>query len=280
MSGTAAVVKMPRSSGPKKIELTPELAAQLLERNKMNRPLSDAHVARIASQIKTGKWRYNGDTIKISDSEDVLDGQHRLWAVIEAKKPVETLIVYGIERDAFATVDTLRKPRSGGDVVALSGAPRYRNVIAGALSWLIRWQRNCLEDYKAPQHRVENSDIEAAFANHPGIVRAVERAMALRGLANPSVMAFVYYVTVNRDADLAERMMATLENPAGVGINDPYFRLRAYFTAEHHRRKEPLTTIALAFKSTNAAWRGQKLQVLAWKSQGKNPEAFPTLEVK
>lgn len=279
MSGAATVLKMPRNTEPKKILLTPELATELLERNRMNRPLSDSHVARIAGQIKVGRWRFNGDTIKISDTQDVLDGQHRLWAVIEAKKPVETLIVYGIERDAFATVDTLRKPRSGGDVIALAGTPRYRNVIAGALQWLIRWQKSCLEDFKAPQHRVENADIEHAFANHPAIVRAVERAMALRGLANPSVMAFIYYVMVNRNSDLAERMMATLENPAGVGVNDPFFRFRSYFTADHHRRKEPLMTIALAFKAANAAARGQKLQALSWKSQGKSPEAFPTLDV-
>src|SRR5215471_7565954 len=94
------------------IILSPERAAELLEHNSYNRPLSQPHVERIARQIRDGKWKFNGDTIKISTNGDVLDGQHRLWAVLEAKKAIETVIVYGIERDAFATIDTIRKHRS------------------------------------------------------------------------------------------------------------------------------------------------------------------------
>jgi len=176
-------------------------------------------------------------------------------------------------------VDTLRKPRSGGDVIALAGITRHRNQISEALKWLLRWQSGKLEEFKAPKNRIENSDVEAAFAENPAMVRAVERAMPLRSLGTPSIIAFLYFVIVNRNSELAERMMATLEDPAGIGVNDPFFRLRTYFTADHHKRKEPLMTIALAFKAANAAHEGRKLQALAWRSQGKSPEEFPRLQI-
>ena len=60
------------------ITLTPEMATELLELNKHNRPLSDGHVRRIAAQIQEGKWKFNGDTIKIAVDHSVLDGQHRV----------------------------------------------------------------------------------------------------------------------------------------------------------------------------------------------------------
>jgi hypothetical protein len=265
---------------PEIITLTPTLAAELLEHNTLNRPLSQPHVERIAKQILDGKWRFNGDTIKVAETGDVLDGQHRLWAVIEAKKPVDTILVRNIEREAFATIDTLRKPRSGSDVLALNGATHYRATAAAALQWLVRWQRNAIEDYKAPQFRVENSDIEAAYAAHPGIIRAVERAHQVRNVGNPSIIGFFYYVLTNRNPDLAERMMTTLENPAGVAVTDPFFRLRAYFLSDHHKRKEPIVSIANMIKATNAAHRGQKIQVLNWKHQGEKREMFPDLSVK
>lgn len=278
MSG-ATVTKMPRKTEPRRITLTPEMATQLLESNAMNRPLSDTHVQRIAGQIRAGKWRFNGDTIKVAEGGDVLDGQHRLWAVIESKTPVETCIIYGIERDAFATVDTLRKPRSGSDILALCGATRDRQTIAMGLTWMLRWQRGVLESYKAPQNRIENSDVEDAFRSHPGIVRAAERARHIRTLANPGIMTFLYYIMVNRNMELAERMMNTLEDPAGVRVSDPFYRLRSYFTADHHRRKEPLVTIALAIKAANAAKIDKKVEVLNWKHQGERVEAFPTLDI-
>lgn len=277
----ATVTKLPRKSNnaPEIITLTPELATSLLEHNNLNRPLNDQHMQRIARQITDGKWKFNGDTIKVAETGDVLDGQHRLWAVIESKQSVETILVRGIARDAFATIDTLRKPRSGSDILALNGATRHRNYAASALQWLIRWQRGCIEDYRAPQNRVENSDVEESFKHNPGILRAVERSAGLRSLANPSIMGFFYYALTNRDAELAERLMVTLESPAGVGVNDPFFRLRAYFLADHHKLKSPIVTIALCIKAANAAHSNQKVQVLSWKNQGNTPEKFPKLAV-
>ena len=283
----ATVAKLPRKAKtplPSQdalqiVTVTPEMAVQILERNELNRPLNDQHVHRIARQITEGKWKFNGDTIKISSNHSVVDGQHRLWAIIEAKQAVDTIIVTGIERDAFATIDTLRKPRSGSDVIALAGTLKYRNMIAAALGWLIRYQRGVLQTYNQPQNKVENSDIEAAFKEHPGIVRAVERCMPLRGLANPGIVAFTYYVALDRNGLLAEKLVDTLIDPAGVSINDPLFRLRSYFTSDHHKRKEAVMSIALMFKALNAARAGRKVSALSWKNQGRNPEAFPKLEV-
>lgn len=261
------------------VTLSPEMATELLEHNTLNRPLNQQHVQRIARQISEDKWRFNGDTIKVSKGGDVLDGQHRLWAVLEAKKPIETVLVRGIEREAFATIDTIRKTRNGGDTLALCGATRYRNITSEALKWLLRWQRGILEDYRAPQNRIENSDVETAFGSNPQMVRAVERATKLRSLGNPSLIGFIYYILSNRDEELAERMMMTLEDPASIGVNDPFFRLRTYFTSNRRQRKEPLVTIALSIKAANAAAANQKVQVLNWKNQGERVEEFPKLKI-
>jgi hypothetical protein len=263
---------------PKVTMIAPEDAMQMLEMNGANRPLNDQHVKRIARQIADGKWRFNGDTIKIAVTNDILDGQHRLWAIIEAKTAVETIVVRGIEADAFATIDTLRKPRSGSDVLALLGASRQRSTISVALQWLTRWQRKCLETYRAPQNRIENSDIEQAYRDNPGIVRATEAATRLRGLANPGLIAFFYFVLTNRNPDLAERMIHVLENPAGVGINDPFFRLRSYFTSDK-ARKEPLTTIVYMIKAANAAYENRDIKTLNWRNQGSFAEPIPELNV-
>lgn len=257
--------------------ITPAMAMEMLERNKLNRPLNDQHVHRLARQIIEGKWKYNGDTVKFSHDKDILDGQHRLWACIEAQMPIESIIVYDIESDAFATIDTMRKPRSGSDVLSLMGVSHHRSTISTALQWLIRWQRKVLETYMAPINRIENSDIEQAWRDNPGMARAAERASKLRGLASPGMLAFFYFVLTNRNPDLAERMLHTLENPAGVSVNDPFFRLRAYLS--QGIRKEPLTTIAYMIKAANAAHAGREMRVINWRNQGSNAEDFPKLDV-
>lgn len=261
------------------IMLAPEDAMRLLEHNTLNRPLSQTHVTRIADQIATGRWKFNGDSIKIAKTGDVLDGQHRLWAIIESKRAVETVVVKGIEKDAFSTIDTIRKSRSGSDTLTLLGAKRHRGAIAGALTWLMRYQGGDLENYRAPENRIENSDVETAYKAHPEISRAAERCCGMRRLVNTSIMTFIYYLLSNRDQELAERLIKTLENPAGAALEDPFYRFRAYLTADHHQHKDALMTIALAIKSINAASSGKTVKVLSWKSQGKTAEPFPILEI-
>lgn len=257
--------------------MTPEMAVEFLEANQNNRPLNHQHVDRIANQITSGKWKFNGDTIKLATNRDILDGQHRLWAIVEAKQAVETAVVYDIDPEAFSTIDTLRKPRSGADVLAMHGVTHHRVVISTALQWLTRWQRKCLENFRAPANRIENSDVEQAFRDNPGINRAAERATKVRGLTSVGLIAFFYFILTNRNPDLAERMMHTLENPAGVSVNDPFFRLRAYLTQNQH--KDPLMTIALMIKAANAAHEGREMRMLNWRSQGSNAEPFPKLVV-
>lgn len=286
MHGTLDVRKTrrnPRSEEKIKAEfqiVTPAMATEWLEQNTENRPISTLHVMMLAEQIRSGQWVLNGETIKFSDAGTLIDGQHRLWAIIEANRPVPLMVVAGVSRSAFATIDTLSRARTPGDVVALNGAARYRNVTASALSWLLRWQRGIVPDYRAPENKITNADVEAMIRSHPEIVRAVERAMKLRRLANVSVMAFIYYVVANRNPDLAERMMDTLENPKRISVNDPFFRLRTYFTNNHHMKKDPVVTIALAIKAANAASRNRPLTVLRWSPNGKSGEAFPILSLK
>lgn len=224
-----------------------------------------------------GKWKFNGDTIKVAATGDVLDGQHRLWAVVEAKKPIETIVVHGIDRDAFATIDTVRRMRSGGDVLALNGVARYRNITAETVRWFIRWQRGIIPSYRDPINKIENSDIEKVFEQHPQLLRAVEKVMPLRPLKNTSILAFMFYILSNRDEDMAEKMVAILADPSGVSLNHPFFKLRTYLTSESYKHKNPIVTIALIIKAINAIKKGQKLKFLTWKHQGSNVEEFPTL---
>ena len=264
------------------IIVTPEIATKLLEANSINRPLRQHHVERIAKQIIAGKWKFNGDTIKISSNHDILDGQHRLWAIILADVSVETVIVYDIEDDAFSTIDTIRQPRNGADVLALKGLDRQRRSTAVALTWLIRWQRGVLGGHKSRKNRIENSDIEECFKDHADMALAVDHCRRTRGLISPGLSGFLYYIFSNQDQELADRFLLTLLDPVDVPINDPFFRFRMWLvqSLNSKRRREAPEMIALAFKAWNYARDGKTISVLSWRNQGPTAEAYPTISKK
>ncbi len=280
-SPTNTIINQLRRDGLEavRVTITPEMAVEILELNKINRPLDQININRIVRQIVGGKWKFNGDTVKITHTLDVLDGQHRLWAIIEAKRAVDTLVAFGIDREAFETIDTLRKTRTGADTIALEGQLQYRAAIAQALTWLIRYERGTLEAYRAPTNRIENSDVKEAFRNNPNIVNAVSQAIKLRKLINTGLLAFFYYVVSGQNTGVADQMMEILKDPGRTRITHPYYLLRHYLVSER-THKDTIKIIALMIKATNAAYESKELTTLEFRPQGRNPERFPVLSVR
>lgn len=89
-----------------RVLVTPEMAAEWLKANRSNRPVNRNAVARAALAIRSGRWKFNGQTATFSATWRLLDGQHRLLAIIEAGIAVEMLVWTGIDDDAMVTIDT------------------------------------------------------------------------------------------------------------------------------------------------------------------------------
>src|SRR5689334_16796059 len=118
--------------------VTPKLAREWLEKNDCNRPLSLATVARYAADMRAGKWELNGETI-IFSKRGLLDGQHRLHAVIEADVSVEMLVVHDVECRAFSTIDS-GKARTFADVLGIDGH-KNASVLASSVNLLDAYER-------------------------------------------------------------------------------------------------------------------------------------------
>lgn len=115
----------------KVMTIGPELARNMLDRNGRNRTVNTRAVARYANDMRDGKWTLNGEPIILDYNDDLLDGQHRLLAVIEYGRPVSFLVVTGAEPDVFNTID-IGSMRSGGDVLSIKGY-KYAKTLAAIL---------------------------------------------------------------------------------------------------------------------------------------------------
>jgi hypothetical protein len=92
------------------ITVTPDLAIKWLEGNVHNRAVRDSVVQRYARDMKAGRWRETHQGIAFdraeNDKEKVLvDGQHRLYAIVEADVPVKMLVSFGVPMEAQGVID-------------------------------------------------------------------------------------------------------------------------------------------------------------------------------
>jgi hypothetical protein len=117
------------------ILVTPELAARWLEQNTHNRHIYKSVVDSYARDMKMGMWVVNNQGIGFDDDGMLLDGQHRLLAVIQSGTPTKILVIFGIDKDgehglpAQATIDR-GKQRGIGDVLSLAFGITHANIQA------------------------------------------------------------------------------------------------------------------------------------------------------
>lgn len=87
-------------------KVTPKFAANAIETlNEHNRRRRGWFVDELARAIGEGRWRVTHQGIAFNCDGTLIDGQHRLAAIVKANKPVMMYVTRGLPRDAVFAVD-------------------------------------------------------------------------------------------------------------------------------------------------------------------------------
>ena len=117
--------------------ITPELAQEYLKYNTENyRSINKFRVMSYASDMRNGKWQLNGEAIKFDVNGKLIDGQHRLQAIVSAGEPVDMLVIRGVEEGV--NLYDIGSNRSMGQIAQARGVVNgwYTQVIAVA-NWMV-----------------------------------------------------------------------------------------------------------------------------------------------
>ena len=87
------------------VEITPDLAKKWLAANKDNRHARPSHINKLAMEIKNGIWKLTHQGIAFSSDGRLIDGQHRLEAIVTANKPVFMAVFIDLDDNMFGALD-------------------------------------------------------------------------------------------------------------------------------------------------------------------------------
>lgn len=120
-------------SNVKKIEVTPEIARKMLESNyEGQRKVRKSTVDKYASDMSHGRWNVDaGGVIVISSDGCLIDGQHRLEAVIKSGMTIWFYVMTDADPSAFSLIDSGVK-RSVGDVIGGRNAKVKASITSAA----------------------------------------------------------------------------------------------------------------------------------------------------
>lgn len=262
----------------KLITITPELANQLLKKNSKNRPLNISRSKRLAEAIKRGEWQMNADTIRISETGVLLDGQHRLQAIAFSGIPVQALLVKGLPDDVFKTIDTNAKIRGATDILAINGEKNYR-ALAGAAKFLFIWQNSNGQviNQGGSLSLATPIQIQEVLSENPGLKNWVSRCVSSRFIKDNcscSFMSFAFYVFEQKDAEKANSFYEKLITGAGLSQNCPILKLRDFISFAKKDRKQYKKNIyaAYVFKAFKLYLRDSKVKNFTVRFEGLTAE--------
>lgn len=211
------------------VKLTPQRAASYLEGNDKNRPSSQRHMKNLSAEMRLGKWNgLNGETIKISKSGKLVDGQHRCLAVVDSGVTVDALVVMGVDDNVFCTIDEGVK-RTGGHILAIKGVANY-NLVSAIVTKVDKYShwttpgedtrgyitpREVLEKYKSDPNRYDYTAHVIA-----GNIRDAQL------LLEPSLIGACHYVFSQISAEESDEFILKLLKGFGLDSNSAILSLR------------------------------------------------------
>jgi hypothetical protein len=254
------------------VKITPKMATDWLEANTNNRPVSDRRVSKYAADMKAGHWKRNAETIKFGKSGKLLDGQHRLFACMEAGAPFWSLVAWGVDDDTFDTIDT-GAGRTPGDILGIMGETNA-HALAAAARWQLMFEEGTI---KANGKGVSPHQIREVFERHPALRDCVAPARVATKLIQPGLAIFLYYQLSKKDADRCGEFFEQIGRGVNLTTGSPIYMLRERLIENKasKRKLRPVEVGALTVKAWNMVRRGKSAQVLSWRGSGPGSEAFP-----
>ena len=203
--------------------ITPEVAASWLLRNTLNRPLVNIYVAELANAMVRGEWRENGESIKFAASGTLIDGQHRLAAIVRSGCGIWTAVAFGLDESIFDTLDRAKK-RKFSDSLAIMGVHSY-SAAAAAVGWLWRYNRN--EIFTRSNRTATPPQLMAEFETIAGLplsLHAADRCKRLGG--SVGMMAALHYLFAQRSREHADEFFELLATGINMDKKHPVLALR------------------------------------------------------
>lgn len=251
--------------------VTPTLAGEWINQNYKNRPLSQRTLEDYARAMKGNEWKINGESLKFDREGHLVDGQHRLYACVEADASFVTDIRTGLDVEAMVTVDT-GKRRTVSDVLAIKGE-RYTLQLAAACVWIHKLDSG-MSSVKSKE-KLSVIEVEKILEKHPSIRDSVRRMVMTRLFyASESMFAAIHCLTKEKHGHAADSFFDQLYEGVDLSATSPVYILREKLMRNRNAKlKLPLPELAAyIIKGWNNFLTGKSVSVLRMNADEPFPE--------
>lgn len=258
-----------RSIGVEWRKVGPAEAKALLEKNDVNRRLRPRQVAAYAEDMREGLWGETGEPIQVSRTGRLLNGQHRLNAVIDADVTLELLFVTGLPDQSQKLMDS-GAGRTASDALNMDGV-HNASYTASIARWVLMAGEPGPHLEQALKQKASTARIVKIVQENPDIAHAASRSGVLRDhiSGSPTAIGYTWLSMYRVDPAACEEFYSAFITLSFKALKDP--RKAAMKALQRMDRDEGITasskdkgiaTTSILTRAWNAWRRGEELETL------------------
>lgn len=207
------------------LTVSPDQAQQWLDAMPSQRRLRKAKVEQLRRQIVDGRWKVLPHGIVFDTDGKLIDGQHRMTALVQGGKPLPIRCTFNVDPGLFLQIDADSAPKTIEDMLKHEGvATGLTTVIAEPIRMLFREERG--SSPLEPNCRPTNAEGLDIYRRHPRLVTAGELASRCRLAPSRAMMAFVLYKGILVDETMTRLFVDQVAGGEGLRGGDPALLLR------------------------------------------------------
>jgi hypothetical protein len=259
--------------------ITPAMALRYLGTMVTNRHVTQGHVATLAKSMRNGEWDETlGDPIRFDSNGHLMDGQHRMWALVEYDSPLLFAVRTGLAPEAMLAFDQGRR-RALPDALSMRGE-QYYGPLAAALRILWAYERTgILTRTSTPDHRGSIPQLLAFLDRHPGLRHGLSTAHQTRKVVGggDGPWTVLIYILSSIDSTDTQAFIHRLQTGEMLTPTSPILALRSILLTNMTSIR-PLGAsyyAAYVIKAWNDFRDGTERKQLRYRAGGANPEPYP-----
>jgi len=269
------------------VMVSPQKAESWLQQGGKNRKISQTHVSKLAALMRNGHWVLNGQTLSFSADGKLLDGQHRLNAIIQAGVTIPMSIAIGvIDERAFESYDSAIRKRSVTQIANMENIKNATHIVA--ISRRLLFYETTTDKTKftfgvSAWGNLSNQDVLSYMRKNLEEIQSVFNDVRCSppfircGAGSALVTALI--ICNRADSIITSPFMEGLKTGVSLSVNSPVYMLREKLISGSKKRgiKWETEVMALTIKAWNKHAKGNSVKFLRWRQEGDAPEYFPLL---
>lgn len=244
-----------------RVKIDPELAQKWLDTRELNvRNIRKGKREKFAQEMHAGRWvADNGDMIRLAPDGELLDGLHRLSAIVLGEITITLWVAFNVPKSAMPTIDT-GTSRTFGDVLKFDGE-KNSAAMASVTRRVLMWKMGYRLRPPSKGGIVSHSDLkdfeeknlnELRYCTNVGIdIRAHTRFLTIAS------GGLLFYVTSEVDAEQGSEFKDRLIRGHGLTEGNPITVVRERLLSWNAKDLTDYEKLALCINAFNL-WRREE----------------------